>query len=733
MPGWPRVRGKRVTAETPAPVFNNAPTIQGTVKVGELLTLSAIDVTPSDAVLTYQWQIGTTAISGALSGSYVPVAAQEGATTLNCKLGATIFGVTTYYTTPNVGPVAAADPVDPPGDEFDGVDADTLARRAAIVAEFDGYWDGVGTGPYETTQTVSSSAALVSAWNALSIADLTKKWRILLDSAAPASNWSANIALNGARTTQYNGVVVAGHMFGSLKDWASNGGGVLIESSDTTNPVLVTGEFKLNGVRGAHVRYVNVSRPSPTNAQGHFVYTRSRDVTKDYCEASVVRFEHCNIGCYVNPAVTPVTLPVPTGRGIHCNNGGEQLDRINCVIDGVNLGVNASGIRRHRSWFNDIRRVVQDGETAYHADRVGAASGSDTGINAAWDERMITWRRGYTFRDLVSNKAITSQHSDGTQNGNAGDVGGYTTLNEFTAIYLDRAVYTDAWRLDFTVNPANNETLVIAGTTFTFKTTPSAPAHIQIEADLVTTLATAETTINSQSITNLYEARQTGNKRIELHFEPDLIGTVTHTLTGFTTTQERLFGSGQGHWNNQTLAAHTNDVVYINCIVVAWYTPVQMWNGTSVMDRCIIARPGHLVPEPSAFSDEDDFNAVLRADRQSETAMVNHTVRNSVVSRINSVDGDSFSSDAVFTGVNATLTRTNNRYATWIGGSAEPDTLHAGTFTTDADGRVAYTLDDASSVSVAAFRAALYAQLKLANVTDRADIGTVDPADWPTE
>jgi hypothetical protein len=80
--------------------------------------------------------------------------------------------------------------------------------------------------------------------------------------------------------------------------------------------------------------------------------------------------------------------------------------------------------------------------------------------------------------------------------------------------------------------------------------------------------------------------------------------------------------------------------------------------------------------------------------------------------------------------VNATLRLIDNIIVNWEEGTETASTLLNGDFDTDAQGRVSYDMQTDGLNSMAAFRAAMYNQLCLANVTDRGTTGATDPANW---
>jgi hypothetical protein len=71
-----------------------APTITGTVKVGQILTAKAGTWSPATVTLKYQWLRGGTAIAGATASTYKPVTADAGA-----KLSVTVTGSKAGYVT----------------------------------------------------------------------------------------------------------------------------------------------------------------------------------------------------------------------------------------------------------------------------------------------------------------------------------------------------------------------------------------------------------------------------------------------------------------------------------------------------------------------------------------------------------------------------------------------------------------------------------------------------------
>ncbi|MFM6973641.1 MAG: beta strand repeat-containing protein [Agromyces sp.] len=92
----PTTKRSAATAAIGAGLYSTvtAPTISGVARVGGSLTVTAGSYSPTPDSLRYQWYRGSTAISGATTDTYVPVAADLGAT-----LRASVTAVKTGYTT----------------------------------------------------------------------------------------------------------------------------------------------------------------------------------------------------------------------------------------------------------------------------------------------------------------------------------------------------------------------------------------------------------------------------------------------------------------------------------------------------------------------------------------------------------------------------------------------------------------------------------------------------------
>ena len=91
-----------------APITAGTPTISGTAKVGETLTVDpqASTWTPTSLSFTYQWRLDGTDISGATGTTYTPVAGDVGKA-LTCLVEGTGTGYAPATATANAGTVAA--------------------------------------------------------------------------------------------------------------------------------------------------------------------------------------------------------------------------------------------------------------------------------------------------------------------------------------------------------------------------------------------------------------------------------------------------------------------------------------------------------------------------------------------------------------------------------------------------------------------------------------------------
>lgn len=179
-----------------------------------------------------------------------------------------------------------------------GISTLAIAAYNRVAVLWDSLWPGMDGITPDATLTATSSADLVTKWNSLT--DRTKKTIIKLDSTQPASSWTGNVSLKGTATAGGD------PYYGGAKDFVAGGGGVLIESTDPLNPVLITGEVEFEGVRGLHVRDVGFCKKFPGGTGGTSAYSSKITGSTSYKELSVVRLEDVYIGAlWADPAAAP--------------------------------------------------------------------------------------------------------------------------------------------------------------------------------------------------------------------------------------------------------------------------------------------------------------------------------------------------------------------------------------------------------------------------------------------
>lgn len=745
------LRGAKTGSPLSAPIVSVNPQIfsatPGVYKVGVLLSVSPAVASPAPLFTNYQWMSGLTEISGATTAFYLPVAADV-ASNLKCRIQLVGAGDTTTVYTTEVGPILAAtvggDPeTPPPGLEtaLAGVDAATLSRRATVIAEMADCWPGYEGQAFASDQVVTGSTALSNAFAALDTSDLSQWHRIRLDSTAAASGWAVDVSLKG---TSYN--TTTGIPLVANRDRATYGGGVLIESTDPNNPVLVTGligsaqaAFTMNGVRGVHLRRFRVGKFAqiPTNTSRDAAVCIRSQRTSSYAQLSVVRVEECGIGSAFNPSA-PVD-GLSSGVGFIQTGAHEQIDIINNVFKACQTSISLSGCRFVRRWGNDFQGNIGDASIILHTTKFAYTGVSSVygAVDKGWDERSIIWTRMNTVRNLLDSELISNQHTDPIQFGTSGDIGGYTELVEFEVYLGNRVKCTDVRRFTFTGVPTEGATLTISGVVFTYRNAPTLPEDIQIGVSISATASSARTKIEAYGIPYLVQALPQGTTQLDLHFSQGHIGTVSSTALG-SWSAVRIGGGTQGVYVDDTKAPYTHEVTAICSIIAGSSVDLTFWNGTGVGDRLTLVRAGALVPDASVAGGDGfeysatDVDGYANSSRISTAVTADHTFRNCVVGKVvDKINGlVERTTNGVFTGSGSVLTLSGCIFAKWKTSVKTADVLLNGPFTSDAQGRIAYSVQSDGLNSQAAFRAQMYSVLKLANVTDRASVGTTDPATW---
>lgn len=612
---------------------------------------------------------------------------------------------------------------------YAGVADATMAKRADIVAQFDGLWPGYGGQTFASDDLAVSSLDLKTKVAALSTADLSQWHRIRLDSTQSAAAWTnARIDFEGTRT----GTGTSGAYFGGLKDRSSAGGGLLIESSDANNRVLMTGLIVISGYRGLHIRRVKFTNTAsaPGLQETAQMLTVQRNTTM--WEAPVVRIEDCDFG--TNFGTTPDN-PLLYGVAINQTNLAEQLDVINCRFDGCQAGIRTGAVRYSRVFGNDFKQINADAMIFL------GSGGLISAINSAWDNRTIWWTRLNTMRNMSDLPDLSALHSDFAQNGTSGDVNSYTVLHEFDVAYAQRITGTDTRSVTYAANPTAGATISINGTTFTYVAAASASTEITIGGTLAATLANAKTVIAAFAPTGLQRVGASTTV-LEINCNLNQLGTIAASV-GTIGGASRYTGGTQFQYKDDSTSPYAIDAVTICCIGTASDGIInRFWNGTSIADRCTFGRPGDMPPDAtvplSGFTSNQDFEVYATSDRYTTATTKNHKYLSCVMGNIlDKTNGTLVNrlADGTYLSTNGVLEIANLKLVTWKKESAagtKPTALMAGTFGTDSFGRVRYDFADTGAETPKALREALYDQLKLANTEDRATSGSTDPRTWPT-
>jgi hypothetical protein len=742
-------RGNKSGSVVARPTVSVPPSItsasSGVYQVGVLLTCVPGVYIGTVNTRAYQWRRNGVSISGATGNTYLPTSADLG-TTITCTETVGNLGGTRSTTTAATGTIIANDPTAIPT-EFTGINQESWDQRNAIVAQYDSVWEGWTDQAFVTDEIVTSGAAMVSAITNMTRTDLTKWHRIRLDNSTP-SNWTGALIL-GPTAVQNpivpGGVWDQGHWYGSTWDRASSGGGILIESLDAGNPVRFTDGVTVRGYRGLHFKNIIFSNKAPlaTNASrqatsclsiGYTGYVKP-DLNQTYLDAAVVRVEDCQIGTTFHPDNDNL---LQYANGIVSSSGADQIDVINCVISGCQVGLNSQGVRHMRIWGNDFQQCLFDHSQNLNKKDVRF-------INSNYDDRVIHWMRLNTFRNKPNVKDIAVAHSDGNQHGTPEDVGGYLLLDEMNVIYSEVTEYYDqvsyGWRADAAI-PADGDTFSAPGVTFTYRDTPTLVTDIQRHpTDNAQNRINFDTTLKNYyagdpNIWNI-SIFQSGNY---LEFREAPVGTYAASFLGIVIKKVRLNGGTQGIYDDDCLFA-MDHVKLCNIVATNTGNSTRCWNGTVIDDRNTYVRVGALCTPPQAGWNNLDVDAnTLSQFIGSYTGTVNHTTRNTVVSLVQDYIAASPNTNrkvnGVFTLAGRTLTLDNNKYVGWKVGTAvgsRPTDLMAGTFTSDSNYSYLYSFPAKDGTTTQQeFREALYAILKLSNTTDAAAIGCTDPATWPT-
>lgn len=652
---------------------------------------------------------------------------------------ARVMGPSTLGTGGGSGPA-------PVGGAYDGVDASTISARSSFVALFNGTWAGHTGQTFATDQLCTSLADLIAKFNGISRVDRSQWHRLRLDSTQSAATWAGSLDFDGQA---YTGTL--GALYGGTSDWATSGGGVVIESSDANNMVTIyqtgsVGVVEVRGVRGLHLRNFNIGNCATgitsTNRDAVVCFQCVGNSTRP--DAPAVMLENVGFGLRFHPTETDIRKAPVAIATTGSTYPTDILIAKNCRFRGCQTGVKSSGVKFLKTFGNDFREMV--GDCVIPLNTATLAN-----IKSAYSEECFHWSRGNTERQVADNAAFSDEHKDFVQHGTSGDTGGYRALSEFDVAYMKRNTGTDKVIISFSGQPADGSSVTIGGTAFTFVASGPTGTQVLIGANLSATLDNLLTVFTANLPANMDRGIKSSTT-FTVHFNFGFYVAPTRTTSPASNATiggvVRTTGGTQGQYNDDLGATLNADHIIINCIMAGnGGLDYRLYNGTAIIDRCIAARPGDLPPDAILGSDghnaSQDFVPYVSLDSKTATTVINHTIRSSVFDYVADEVSATWGvptvrrADGTYTdGVDATVVLANNRSVQWAKATTAPNRpqdLLAGTFGTDANSRFRYDFTDDGSQTQQVFRQAVYDQLKLANTNDRATIGTTDPASWVAE
>lgn len=638
----------------------------------------------------------------------------------------------------------------PPSGPFAGVAPETMIMRAAVAAEWDTAWPGYQDQVFANEGSVpliTTPAGLESGFRALHALPgySPSNWYLIrLDSSRPATGWTST-RIRGYLTTVPEPIVEIGHLYGSTWDYASAGGGVVIESSDPENPVTFQDGFTIQGVRGVHIRNVNFANRAPTFDRDAEICVAINANSSSAPEAPVVRLEDCGfgLGFHASGETDPRQAPVCIR-----NSGGvaAQIDVINCRFLIGQTGITTAGTRLLRVVNCDFQQTVGDGIIKTHTLAV-------VRINSNFSETCFAWTRANTIRNWAEDPTFSAEHSDGQQTGTSGDAAvanqnGYFCLSEFDIYEGYRVQGTDDVDITFTSTlPVANSTVTLNGTTYTFVTgAPATNTQIQIGASAGATRTNFLNTLAANlppGVVFVYAAAATVARVCYTYnlWTPIIKSTVPAANLTIDVKPTRRSGGTQGDYNDDTPTAQISNVR----ICCAWAgndgISHTLLNGTSITDRCVAFRPKKMALNAtipvSGFIQTLDYTPYMTSSRIAGYSVpINHTIRNCIMQfvRDNGPKPDlpeqTRTANGVYTAPNAILTMVGNEFYQWDDGSAGPGSVVEGTFfrdPTDAN-KWCYDLQTDGANSMQAFREEVYSVLK--SKANPANVGITDPATW---
>jgi hypothetical protein len=732
--------GEPVTPPLLAPVKVSDPVIvsdvPGTFKVGNVLSLSPDAIfTGADPGRTYQWRLNSSAITGANSAFYVLTSADIGGLITVTTTASNSAG-STSATSLAVGPVQAADPPIEPTAQYFNISNEALTNMLATIGYIEANeWPGYQGQEFLSDQLVTSSADFLTKWAGLNRSDRSRWHRLRLDSSQPVASWVNGLNITSASDAN----VTLGHYYGSVRDLATYGGGVLIESSDPENPVVLgTGAQSatyIAGVRGVHLRNLkfHCKAPLPTKASRDASRCINLAGTSTYREAIVIMLEDCHFSTDMSAGDPGFAHYV---QGIWQASPAQQVTVKGCVFENLDRGMLMHGAHIIKCHDNDFRLISFDNRAYKHPDRVKDA-------NSAWDEIVYFWNYRNTVRDPLPGDEIATGHSDAMQIGGVSDIGGFSGVSDGEIVHTPRTDYLDYVTYNVLAVPTEGQTIVFNGDVYTFRASPTTTSEILIGATRAETAINIRNAFNALKPTGVYTA-SAGANAFSCYLFPG--GSTPTTLSGSTASFSVAGGTRYG---NNTQGAYNDDCphqmnyVAVNCIYnSSTGRGLRTWGGTFFIERCVVLRAGEICPSASVavdgFYDGIDPDGFIDAAR-SYTVLppASVTVRNSVIGIVD----DRISTGAYINrkvdgtygnGVDTYIKMEGNVFARSVAGIAAPnrpeDKLNGPFDARDSEGRLKYTF--APGLTREQFITAMYDKFKLIDLTDRANKGITDPAGW---
>ena len=631
----------------------------------------------------------------------------------------TIGGVTDTYTSVTLAGVG--------GGEYDHLSTDAQAQAAAVIAHFsDNGWnpdpDAVS---YDDTITLSSSANLRSWVNGSSVESQPLR--------NATRNQKVKLATSGTWTYASRNLIDIRGL-----DWTANGKILLIEPEAGSGYTIITSRFRINGARGVYFRRIAFAADASLVGDTEiFAPDTLKSVTittpgSGYVVGEAITFT----GTFDEAPVATISSVDGSGgiTGIEVTYGGKQIRESQTrVLQLTGVGVTtAAGTGAVLAGVVDTSDPKGDAGVIVQIDRTGTfpllscAIFADCKFGAEVAASPNNDPKKYPT-------AFKAQNIDQLYIINC-FFDGYRTALKCTTVRLLKVHGTDFQR-----NLADIMIHVNTGATSSGYDTVYPDKLVWNWARLNTArnYVDACATLNSQNEDMRFDQLHTdfwqmgntddpGGFRYLIEYNAVYGERVTYmdrdeNNRNFAPKELRVTGGTQGIFTSRDHTPGMNGVTHDNIIAVNTTNQYVFTSGRQYIEHNTGVRVGAMAPSattvPDGYNYSLDENSAVRLKQPPGGEAVIYT-RNNIVGSISAED------------VGITHTASGNVLAdprkTAGTGTTYADVFQ-GTFTTDSEGRQAYTLDD--TTAVATFRADLYAQL--APESAHAGKGAMDPALWP--